>query len=57
MVFLITESQSVFLTSLQLYNRTTVMIITPINSIEVPDVVWEDLYGRMMPEDSKDGSS
>ncbi|EFO14584.2 hypothetical protein LOAG_13934, partial [Loa loa] len=40
----------------KLYNQTTVKIITPINGIEVPDVVWKELYDEMMDDIDKNGS-
>uniref|UniRef100_A0A1I8EUV1 Dual specificity phosphatase n=1 Tax=Wuchereria bancrofti TaxID=6293 RepID=A0A1I8EUV1_WUCBA len=40
----------------KLYNQTTVKIITPINGVEVPDVVWNELYDEMMDDINKNAS-
>lgn len=37
----------------KLYNETTVKIIEPINGVEVPDVVWKELYDELMDDINK----
>ncbi|VDK86254.1 unnamed protein product [Onchocerca ochengi] len=37
----------------KLYNQTTVKIIKPINNLEVPDVVWKELYDEMIDDINK----